>query len=190
MMKFIALFIVSISLNLFILSFSYAGTAEYFSPETNIQNVDIKWLNKSLKVKRLYVAMYSFTDYKIAKELIYLAKKGVEIYVYRDDLQMSDKTDRTYMLKNVKNIHIKAKKDRGFWNIMHEKIFIIPGVVLREGSANWSKSAEGASCFHYNCGSFENQDNDALYITNKTAINIALHNFYHIWDRKTNIDIN
>ncbi len=167
-----------------------ARTVTYFSPQANLQNTDIYWLNKSLKVKSLYIAMYSFTDYKIARELIYLAHKGVKIYIYRDDKQMKDRTDRTYMLKTIRNIYIKAKRDKGFWNIMHDKIFIIPGVVFREGSANWSPSAEGASCYHGNCGSSENQDNNATYITNRNEINIALYNFRHIWDRKSNININ
>ena len=73
---------------------------------------------------------------------------------------------------------------------MHEKIFIIPGIVFREGSANWSPSAEGASCYHGSCDSSENQDNNATYITGGREIDIALHNFYRIWDRKANIDIN
>ncbi len=169
--------------------FVYAGTLTYFSPQNNLQNVDIRWLNKSLRVKRLYIAMYSFTDYRIAKDLIYLAHRGVKIYIYRDDKQMKARTDRTYMLKNVRNIYIKAKRDRGFWNIMHDKIFIIPGIVFREGSANWSPSAEGASCYNNKCGSPENQDNNATYITNKREIDIALHNFYHIWNRKSNINV-
>ncbi|MFW0884293.1 phospholipase D-like domain-containing protein [Candidatus Acidulodesulfobacterium sp. H_13] len=169
---------------------AYARTTTYFSPKTNLQNIDIHWLNKSLKVKRLYIAMYSFTDYKIAKDLLYLAHKGVKIYLYRDDKQMKDRTDKTYILENVRNIHIEVKRDEGFWNIMHNKMFIIPGIVFREGSANWSPSAEGASCYRGNCGPSENQDNNATYITDKREINIALHDFYRIWGRKSNIVIN
>jgi len=134
--------------------------------------------------------MYSFTDYKIARDLIYLARKGVKIFIYRDNRQMRDRTDRTYMLANVKNIYIKAKKDSGFWNIMHNKMFIVPGIVFREGSANWSPSAEGASCYNGNCGPSENQDNNATYIINKKEIDNALRNFYRIWDRKSNLNIN
>ncbi len=74
---------------------------------------------------------------------------------------MRDRTDRTYILANVKNIYIKAKKDDGFWNIMHNKMFIVPGIVFREGSANWSPSAEGASCYDGNCGPSENRNNNA-----------------------------
>lgn len=163
---FVGIFIFTVLVQLMPLSV-YAETLTYFSPQSNLQNIDIHWLNKSLKAKRLYIAMYSFTDYKIAKDLIYLARRGVKIYLYRDDKQMKVRTDRTYMLKNARNIYIKAKRDGGFWNIMHDKIFIIPGVVFREGSANWSPSAEGASCYGYKCGSQENQDNTRLILRTK-----------------------
>lgn len=187
---FVGIFIFTVLVQLIMPLSVYAETLTYFSPQSNLQNIDIHWLNKSLKAKRLYIAMYSFTDYKIAKDLIYLARRGVKIYLYRDDKQMKARTDRTYMLKNARNIYIKAKRDGGFWNIMHDKIFIIPGVVFREGSANWSPSAEGASCYGYKCGPQENQDNNATYITNKREIYIALHNFYRIWNRKSNINVN
>ena len=166
---------------------AFAVSYTYYSPEANLQKIDIYWLKKAVFAKRLYIAMYSFTDYKIAKELIKLAHEGVKIYIYRDDKQMKDRTDRTYMLEHVRNIYIKAKRDKGFWNIMHDKIFIIPGIVFREGSANWSPSAEGASCYYGNCGSPSNQDNNATYITNKYAIKMAIVNFIKIWDRKSNI---
>jgi phosphatidylserine/phosphatidylglycerophosphate/cardiolipin synthase-like enzyme len=149
----------------------------------------MRWLDKSLKVKKLYIAMYSFTDYKIARELVYLARRGVKIYIYRDGKQIKSRTDKTYILKNVKNIYIRAKRDKGFWNIMHDKIFIIPGIVFREGSANWSPSGEGSSCYRGICGSSENQDNDATYITNKSEIRRALNNFFKIWNRSSNINI-
>lgn len=167
----------------------FATSHTYYSPETNLQKIDIYWLKKAIYAKRLYIAMYSFTDYKIAKELIRLAHKGVKIYIYRDDKQMKDRTDRTYMLKHVKNIYIKAKRDKGFWNIMHDKIFIIRRIVFREGSANWSPSAEGASCYYGRCGSTENQDNNATYITNTNEISAAIENFIKMWDRKSNIII-
>lgn len=188
MCKFILMFILFTSS--FITAPVYARTKTYFSPRTNLQYTDIEWLNKSLKVKKLYIAMYSFTDYKIAEELLRLARRGVKIYIYRDNKQIGDDTDRTYMLKNAGNIYIKAKRDRGFWNIMHDKIFIIPGIVFREGSANWSPSAEGASCYRHECGQRENQDNNATYITDGKEIKAAIKNFYRIWNRKSNININ
>ncbi len=166
---------------------AFAVSYTYYSPEANLQKIDIFYLKKAVFAKRLYIAMYSFTDYKIAKELIKLAHEGVKIYIYRDDKQMKDRTDRTYMLEHVRNIYIKAKRDKGFWNIMHDKIFIIPGIVFREGSANWSPSAEGASCYYLSCVSPSNQDNNATYITNKYEIKMAIVNFIKIWDRKSNI---
>jgi len=172
-----------------ILSNSFAYTATYYSPQTNLQTIDLNWLQKALIPKTLYVAMFSFTDKALAQNIIQLANQGVGVYIYRDDSQMRDKNDVTYMFRGIKNIHIKAKHDKGFWNIMHDKIFIIPNVVYREGSANWSPSAEGASCWHNNCGSSENQDNNATYITNRSEIDQAVQVFMHMWNRKSNLVI-
>ncbi|MCL4322153.1 MAG: phospholipase D-like domain-containing protein [Deltaproteobacteria bacterium] len=192
-MKIKKLFIIVLILQLFISiqliasKTSAAYSATYYSPQSNLQRIDIHWLKKALRVKRLYIAMYSFTDKTIARELLYLAGRGVSIYIYRDDKQIRDRTDVTRMLENVRNMHIKAKDDKGFWNIMHDKIFIIPGVVFREGSANWSPSAEGASCWNGNCGSSQNQDNNATYITDRAEINGAIRVFWRMWNRRNNL---
>lgn len=178
-----------LSVSLIFSSTANAGTKIYFSPNKNIEKTDIRWLGKAIKEKRLYIAMYAFTDYRLARELIFLANNGVKIYLYRDDRQMKDRADKTRMLKNIPNISVKAKRDSGPWNIMHEKIFIIPGVVLREGSANWSPSGEGASCYRYRCGHGENQDNTVVYITGKKAITSALRNFLNMWGRGNNLVI-
>jgi phosphatidylserine/phosphatidylglycerophosphate/cardiolipin synthase-like enzyme len=139
------------------MSNSFAYTVTYYSPEANLQAIDISWLQKALIPKTLYVAMYSFTDKDLAQKIIQLANQGVAVYIYRDSEQMRDKNDVTYMFRGIKNIHIKAKNDKGFWNIMHDKAFIIPNVVYREGSANWSPSAEGSSCWHNKCTENENK---------------------------------
>jgi len=123
----------------------------------------------------------------LARELIHLAHHGVKVYVYRDDKQMKDRTDITWMLQNVPGIQIRAKDDKGFWNIMHDKLFVIPGVIFREGSANWSPSAEGASDYRGNSGHNEQQDNNATYITDPTEIQQAIRQFNHIWNRSSNI---
>lgn len=172
-----------------LLFFTTQATAQstYFSPKTNLEKVDLQWLKKASQIHKLYVAMYSFTDKPLAYELIALARSGVQVYIYRDDEQMKDRTDVTHLFKGLKNVHIKAKDDKGFWNIMHDKMFVIPGVVYREGSANWSASGEGASCWHGNCGPTENQDNNATYITTRPSISMALKMFWSMWDRKDNI---
>jgi hypothetical protein len=61
--------------------------------------------------------MFSFTDKALAQKIIQLANQGVAVYIYRDDSQMRDKNDVTYMFCGIKNIHIKAKHDKGFWNL-------------------------------------------------------------------------
>ncbi len=165
----------------------FAHTATYFAPQTNLEKIDLHWLQKAAGPNKLYIAMYSFTDKALANEIIELAKSGVQVYIYRDDKQMDDKTDVTHMFKGVSNVHIKAKNDKGFWNIMHDKMFVIPNVVYREGSANWSASGEGASCWDNNCGASENQDNNATFITVSPAINQAIQMFWKMWNRGSNI---
>ena len=182
-------FLLIVAMLIVIPTVALAKTVTYYSPQTNLQNIDLHFLamaqNSPNKV--LYVAMYSFTDKPLARELIHLAHHGVKVYVYRDDKQMKDRTDVTWMLQNVPGIQIKAKNDRGFWNIMHDKIFIIPGVIFREGSANWSPSAEGASDYRGNSGHNEQQDNNATYITDPREIRQAIRQFTHIWNRSSNI---
>jgi hypothetical protein len=162
----------------------------YYSPQTNLEKVDEDWLDTSKVSKKLYIAMYAFTDKNIASEIIQLANEGVDVYIYRDSEQMRDKGDVTEMFKGIKNIHIKVKDDKGSFNIMHNKIFIVPDVVFREGSANWSPSAEGAVCSHRgDCNPSRNQDNNATYITDKKEIEKAEKVFWNIWNREDNIVI-
>jgi phosphatidylserine/phosphatidylglycerophosphate/cardiolipin synthase-like enzyme len=147
----------------------------YYSPQINLEKIDEDWLKMSKIPKKLYIAMYAFTDKNLANEIIQLANDGVEVYIYRDSEQMQDKGDTTEMFKGIKNIHIKAKNSKGLSNIMHDKIFIVPGVVFREGSANWSPSAE--------------QDNNATYITDKVEMEKAEKVFWDMWNREDNIVI-
>ena len=60
------------------LSNSFAYVITYYSPQTNLQAVDIIWLQKVLVPKiLLYVAMYSFTDKALAQKIIQPANQGV-----------------------------------------------------------------------------------------------------------------
>jgi hypothetical protein len=168
---------------------SNQAVVTYYSPQVNLEQIDEDWLEKAKTPKKLYIAMYSFTDKNIANEIIQLANDGVEVYIYRDSEQLQDKGDTTEMFRGIKNIHIKAKNDKGSFNIMHDKIFIVPGVVFREGSANWSPSAEGAVCPHRECDPSRNQDNNATYITDKSEIEKAEKIFWDMWNREDNIVI-
>jgi hypothetical protein len=163
--------------------------ATYYAPQVNLERTDEDWLEMSKIPKKLYIAMYAFTDKNIASDIVQLANDGVDVYIYRDSEQMHDKGDVTEMLKGIKNIHIKVKNDKGSSNIMHDKIFIVPGVVFREGSANWSPSAEGTVCSHRGCDPSRNQDNNATYITNKSEIEKAEKVFWDMWNRVDNIVI-
>lgn len=160
----------------------------YFAPYCNLEPIDISFLNMAAtsKDKVVYIAMYAFTDKNIANEIIKLAKSGVKVEIYRDDIQMRGHTDVSKEFKGIKNISIREKKDHGFGNIMHDKFFIIPNMVFREGSANFSPSGEGALKSR-KIGNFRDQDNTATYIFSKNIINEAVVKFQEMWNRKSNI---
>ncbi len=160
-----------------------AGRAvTYFAPATNLEALDLAWLHKALQARRLYVAMYAFTDKPLARALLQLARAGVLIGLYRDGRQMHERGDVTWMLVRQPNIQIRASDSSRF--IMHDKMFIIPGVVFREGSANWSPVGEGATVRRGR--KVKQQDNAATYITDRSAIRAATQNFIRIWYRKSN----
>ena len=53
--------------------------------------------------------MYSFTDKALAQKIIQLANQGVAVYIYRDDSQMRDKNDVTYMFRGAKKHSCQSK---------------------------------------------------------------------------------
>lgn len=160
-----------------------AQAQEYYSPEDNIEAVDIKVI-KGAK-KSLDIAMYGFTDKKIAQAIIDVAKKGVIVRIYRDGIQYKGKTDVSAMFKGVVNISVRLK-DNSPKNIMHLKAYEVDGVLLRTGSANWSPQGEGAFCAVRSCGHQYQQDNNADFSTDAEQIKQFEETFDRIWLRGKN----
>lgn len=155
----------------------------YVSPHDNLEAIDMTLLRHAHNT--VDIAMYAFTDKKLAKELVTLAHKGVKIRLYRDGTQLKDKGDTTATLLEVPGIEVRAKPSK-FWNIQHIKGYVVDGKILREGSANWSPAGEGASCYHGKCGHDQQQDNDILITDDKKVTRHFEANFNHIWARKSN----
>lgn len=172
-------------IGLFFLGISSASAEEriFFSPQTNLEQIDIDLIDRSTRT--IDIAMYAFTDRQIAAALIRAAERGVRIRIYRDDIQIRDRGDVTGILEGVPGIEIRIKNNK-FWNIMHLKAFVIDGRILREGSANWSPAGEGASCFRGNCGYGQQQDNDLLITDDTSDIQNFEKTFERIWNRPKN----
>eukprot|EP01098_Paradermamoeba_levis_P001352 TRINITY_DN1155_c0_g1_i2.p2 TRINITY_DN1155_c0_g1~~TRINITY_DN1155_c0_g1_i2.p2 ORF type:complete len:155 (-),score=30.25 TRINITY_DN1155_c0_g1_i2:81-545(-) len=114
-----------------------------FFPDTNSADGDNFMLLlgyiKSAK-KSIDACVYCITDNRIARALIELHKKGVEVRVISDNDKAKDEGSD---LVELKNAGIKVKTDQSAYH-MHHKFCIVDGSLLINGSFNWTKGA----CFY------------------------------------------
>lgn len=95
--------------------------------------------------KSIKIAMYSFTNKKIAKALKIASKKHIKIEIIADKKESEYKRSVIKNLAAIKNINIfllhgKPYKKRGYGKL-HAKIAIIDDKYLITGSANYTYSA-------------------------------------------------
>jgi phosphatidylserine/phosphatidylglycerophosphate/cardiolipin synthase-like enzyme len=147
--------------------------AIYFAPQQDLSIVD-RQIVRSAK-RSLEIAMYSFTDRRIAEELVDACNRGVVVELYRDRSQYEEETARgsavSAILHRCSDVHIRVK---GSKELMHEKTYVADGLVLREGSANWSVSAA------------RYQDNQVSITRDTAAIEAFSDDFAGMWQRDDN----
>ncbi len=96
---------------------------------------------------RIDIAMYSFTNKKLAKELKNAARRGVKIQIIFDsDQNLKSRYSQIGYLAKYRNIQIftlsgKRIKDSENFGRMHIKMALIDNKTLIFGSANWTNSA-------------------------------------------------
>ena len=153
-----------------------ANDQPYFSPATNLEEVDIDLIDHAKH--SIDVAMYTFTDRRIAQALRRAAERDVKIRVYRDREQFEEEQKRGNTVGNVlsgsPNISIKVKASN---ELMHEKSFACDGEVLRSGSGNWSVSAA------------RYQDNEISVTNSHASVTAFLQDFAGMWSRSDNVTV-
>jgi phosphatidylserine/phosphatidylglycerophosphate/cardiolipin synthase-like enzyme len=151
-----------------------ADSPIYFSPGTNLEDVDIDLIDCARH--SIDVAMYTFTDRRIALALRRAADRGVKVRVYRDREQFEEESKRGNTVESVlsghRNIQLKVKASS---EVMHEKSFVCDGEVLRSGSGNWSVSAA------------RYQDNEISVTDSRLAVDAFRQDFAQMWSRSDNI---
>ena len=160
---------------------------EHYSPEENLESIDVDLIDHARQ--SLEIAMYAFTDRPIADAVIRAASRGVHVWIYRDGIQVKDRGDKSRRIlsasrqSGVVQIEVKRNSSR---NIMHLKAYLIDGMILRTGSANWSPPGEGAWCSRGERLHRDQQDNN-LFITNDPReVRKFESTFRRIWIRETN----
>jgi phosphatidylserine/phosphatidylglycerophosphate/cardiolipin synthase-like enzyme len=146
----------------------------YFSPLQSLERVDVGLIEQAHS--SIKVAMYAFTDRNIAEALARQASRGIVVWVYRDRDQFEQermhRSQVEAVLAGQRNIHVRVK---GTNELMHEKVFLIDGKILRDGSGNWSVSAS------------RYQDNQVTVTEDVNQIAAFDHEFEEMWNRRDNL---
>ena len=145
----------------------------FFSPFQDLEQVDVRLIEQAHT--SIKVAMYAFTDRRIAAALERQAAQGVQVWVYRDRDQFEQERMRpsgvAEMLAGYPNIHVRVK---GTNELMHDKIMLIDDTILRDGSGNWSVSAA------------RYQDNQITVSEDASQIAAFNRDFEAMWNRGDN----
>ncbi len=114
-----------------------AGELEVaFSPNGGCTDLVIKVIHSAKTSIR--VLAYSFTSAPIAKALVEAHKRGVDVQVVVDKSQKSEKyTSATFVANAGIPIRIDSKHA-----IAHNKVIIVDGHTVQQGSFNYTKAAE------------------------------------------------
>ena len=147
----------------------------YFAPETNLEDVDIALIEHARQ--SIDVAMYTFTDRRIAETLRHAAERGVHVRVYRDREQYEEELRKRSTVPSIlagsPNLEVKVKRSN---DLMHEKS-MLADATLRSGSANWSVSAARF------------QDNEVSVTTDPVMVAAFSREFRAMWDRPDNSQV-
>jgi phosphatidylserine/phosphatidylglycerophosphate/cardiolipin synthase-like enzyme len=150
-----------------------ASSPIYLSPSTNLEEVDLSLIERA--EHSIDVAMYTFTDRRIAIALRGAARRGVMVRIYRDHKQYEEELRRgttvASILTGEPHIEVKVKQSG---ELMHEKAMLSDDV-LRSGSGNWSMSAA------------RYQDNETAVTIDAADVAAFAREFRVMWERPDNM---
>ena len=154
-------------------SVATSGGATHYSPTENLEAIDAGAIVSS-RCDHLDVAMYSFTDWKLAEAIVTFANSGRPVHIYRDRMQYQQEYGRNSrvpaMFQGHRNIQIRVKASTV---LMHVKSWS-DGCIVRDGSANWSPSGE------------KQQDNTLTLSSDSGTVHNFETKFSTMWNRTDN----
>lgn len=134
----------------------------YFSPEDNIRNIIIDYLNKSKK--SIHFMSFSMTDEDIGETIIKRFKQGIKVFGIFEK-NGSDSSYSEYVKMKLENIPVKLDKNKA---LMHHKVIIIDNEIVITGSYNFSRNAN------------KQNDENVLILHEKNVANKFLNEFYEL----------
>jgi phosphatidylserine/phosphatidylglycerophosphate/cardiolipin synthase-like enzyme len=117
----------------------------WFLPDDRGAIERIKQLMRSAK-KTIRVAMFTWTRYDFADEIVAAAYRGVKVQIVLDNNQGQGASAKIVKLLAKKHIPIRLSSSAG---LLHHKFMIVDDTILVNGSANWTKAAftQNDDCF-------------------------------------------
>ena len=129
---------------LFLLSAAHGAVREVFSDSGRAPEEIAAQLQAATGTLR--VAMFSFTDTRLAAALTNAAARGVDVRVIADQSQASGNGSCIPMLeKALGSGHVLRTAGRHGAGIMHHKFCVIDGYTVLEGSYNWTFRADASN---------------------------------------------
>ncbi|MEI8366023.1 MAG: phospholipase D-like domain-containing protein [Parachlamydiaceae bacterium] len=117
----------------------------WFLPDNKNGALRLKSLLRAAK-KTVRVAMFTWTRYDLAKEVIAAARRGVDTEVVID--HYSGKGSSKHVVEMLHTQGVNVRLSRG-GPLLHHKFLYIDEAILVNGSANWTKAAftQNDDCF-------------------------------------------
>ena len=148
----------------------------YFSPEENLEAIDIGLLQQTAAGSDINLAGYVLSDYRVIDAISGAAARGAWVRIYLDPGELRrlrlGPDHPLVRLSQSPNVEIRVKSAAG--ELMHLKGYTINGTVLRTGSANLSASG------------LKQQDNDLVLIYSIIAAHRFNEHFDAMWSRADN----
>ena len=123
----------------------------YFAPGPDCENNIIDAIENASTID---IAMYSFTNQRIANTLIKAKQRGANIRIITDRTQAKNKYS---LIQKMNDAGIPIRFHRGY-KIEHNKFAIFDKKYVVTGSFNWTNNAStknSENCVFLNCGAYE-----------------------------------
>lgn len=116
-----------------------------FLPDDKNGSIRLKDLIRAAK-KTIRVAMYTWTRFDLAKEIIDAKKRGVDVEVVLDKSSSKGASSKIAELLNKEGIPLSLSTGNA---LLHHKFMWVDENILEVGSANWTKAAftQNDDCF-------------------------------------------
>jgi phosphatidylserine/phosphatidylglycerophosphate/cardiolipin synthase-like enzyme len=130
----------------------------HYAPTERLDRIDVRLIDAA--GASIELAAYVLTDWEVIDALNNAAARGVTVRVVLDPREHS-------AIDRMAGLDLRRKLPGP---LQHLKAYVVDGVVLRTGSANFSRSGEQV------------QDNDLLIVRDPAAVEAFEKNFDRMWE--------